>query len=1196
MFFKAYTADGSEPWYFDGGSVNLLKDINPSSSSSPREFMASDTVLFFRANDGTNGTELWKTNGTESGTQMVADLAPGSDHAYPTPLISLGYEILFKYDNATYGDELFISDGATTSLVKDINNAEKSSEPAYLTGLNGKLLFAAEDDNGRELWQSNSTEASTILLKDIYAGDNGYVENLTYSNNKVYFTAEESLYGRELYITDGTVPGTDMLKDINSGTSGSWPFYLEPFQAGIAFQADGGQAISYELYYSDGTSPGTYNIKDLKAGDWSGSYPSYITNVNGTLFFSADNGTSGSELYISDGTSIGTDLLKDINSGGDGSGPNYLNQLGDNLIFTANDGTNGNELWISDGTMGGTYMVKDINASGSAKPRFLTVVEDKVYFTATDGITDTTLWISDGTSGGTEVVYDYIANGNYNIASFTAFDDKLVFTLSNDTLGNELWITDGTDTGTHIIKDICSGNCSSNPVGVYKANHLLYFSAYDETNGYSLWQTNGTEKGTKRIPPPATEEIEAVEMELVDTTLYFSAHEISTGQELWKYECDPPNCTGIENDSVCEGNTAMFAVSTDDTSAIFRWQENQGSGFVELAEGGDYVINGDTLLINNVDTNMTGYKYRCIVEGSCFVPACSDSVTLIVKSPAVITQEPVDADVCFGDLSMIKCTATGTGLNGQWQVDEGSGFVDVVDGTHYTTSVSQVNNTSIINLGLLDITYSMNNNLYRCIINSDCSAPIYSDTAQLTVDSVMILSQTGDTSVCNGGNAVFNVNVEGQSVNYQWQISTDNGSTYGDLSNNPTYNGVNTSQLTINGVTGIMAGNLYTCIISNACQSGLYASAIELSLHPVNTPTIQQDEDFYGCVADTVNLSTAQAYNSYLWSTGETSATTEATAAGDYYVTVVDGNACESVSDAFSLTETTISTPAICLVGVDLETGQNMVVWERQREPGIESYIVYRESNTGGVYNAMDTLPFDSLSVWVDMSAEPEVKSYKYKLSAVDQCGYETPKSPYHKTMLLASSIGQGAINLNWQEYELESGSFGFVQYIIYRGTSATSLSPIDTIASDNVLYPDFNAPMDQDVFYRIAGVTASPCAPDNLKASAGPFSQSVSNLEDNRLKESSIAENNRSALKIYPNPASSQANIEYLVAEEGKVTINVYNLLGGLVEVLLDQQQTADDHKLVFNIDKASYPDGLYYIELVTGNNRIIKKLTISK
>ena len=62
----------------------LVKDIRPGSSSSfPSNLTEVNGTLFFEANDGTNGRELWKSDGTSAGTVLVKDINPGSSSSYP---------------------------------------------------------------------------------------------------------------------------------------------------------------------------------------------------------------------------------------------------------------------------------------------------------------------------------------------------------------------------------------------------------------------------------------------------------------------------------------------------------------------------------------------------------------------------------------------------------------------------------------------------------------------------------------------------------------------------------------------------------------------------------------------------------------------------------------------------------------------------------------------------------------------------------------------------------------------------------------------------------------------------------------------------------------------------------------------------------------------------------------------------------
>ena len=88
-------------------------------------------ALYFRADDGTNGEELWKSDGTASGTVMVKDINSGSSGSYPSGLTAVGNTLYFTADDGTNGEELWKSDGTAsgTVMVKDIYSGIGDSGP-----------------------------------------------------------------------------------------------------------------------------------------------------------------------------------------------------------------------------------------------------------------------------------------------------------------------------------------------------------------------------------------------------------------------------------------------------------------------------------------------------------------------------------------------------------------------------------------------------------------------------------------------------------------------------------------------------------------------------------------------------------------------------------------------------------------------------------------------------------------------------------------------------------------------------------------------------------------------------------------------------------------------------------------------------------------------------------------------------------
>src|SRR5947209_2098029 len=64
------------------GPAMLVKDVNPGPGSSyPTEPTNVNGTLFFTADDGTHGAQLWRSNGTTAGTMLVKSIFPGVNTA-----------------------------------------------------------------------------------------------------------------------------------------------------------------------------------------------------------------------------------------------------------------------------------------------------------------------------------------------------------------------------------------------------------------------------------------------------------------------------------------------------------------------------------------------------------------------------------------------------------------------------------------------------------------------------------------------------------------------------------------------------------------------------------------------------------------------------------------------------------------------------------------------------------------------------------------------------------------------------------------------------------------------------------------------------------------------------------------------------------------------------------------------------------
>jgi ELWxxDGT repeat protein len=182
LYFIGYNSGTySELWKSNGTDAGtmLVKDIEPNGSSLISNMVLMNGELYFKAFNWEHGHELWKSDGSEAGTVLVKDIFPGPPSgslgsANPSSLTNINGSLFFAADDGTNGKELWKSDGtnAGTVIVKDITpGITDTFGLSFFTPLNGELLFRADDSfHGNELWTSNGTAEGTAILQDICTG------------------------------------------------------------------------------------------------------------------------------------------------------------------------------------------------------------------------------------------------------------------------------------------------------------------------------------------------------------------------------------------------------------------------------------------------------------------------------------------------------------------------------------------------------------------------------------------------------------------------------------------------------------------------------------------------------------------------------------------------------------------------------------------------------------------------------------------------------------------------------------------------------------------------------------------------------------------------------------------------------------------------------------------------------------------
>lgn len=439
-------------------SPEFLADIRPGELGSKigLEWIAYQDEIYFAADNGANGRELWKTNGTEAGTQMVKDIAGGEGDGAPVFFAIYQDLLYFRADDGDSGFEIWRSNGTSggTQRFVDLNPGPDDSQPGNFWVFNDLLYFRANDGElGSELYRTDGSVAGTDLVRDIHAGlrgsepgaDSGFIP----FQGSLYFSADGAVggeaIGTELYRTDGQT--TELVLDADHGSDSSLPTQFTIFQNDLYFIAEvplpplGVDYAAY-LYRVDGDT-GQVERFFSEPVDFSES----LTIIGDTMYFAGGGEATGIELYRTDGTQAGTVLVHDAFPGEDSSKPQNFFALGERLFFSAGDrfepGTNRvvQQLWVTEGTSATTRKL----STDVVNPQTpLVAYRDEVFYLGNDGQAGWELFKSDGTVAGTGMVRDIRPGaGDAFAIPKLVFEDELLFLADDGSHGMEIWTWDG---------------------------------------------------------------------------------------------------------------------------------------------------------------------------------------------------------------------------------------------------------------------------------------------------------------------------------------------------------------------------------------------------------------------------------------------------------------------------------------------------------------------------------------------------------------------------------------------------------------------------------------------------------------------------------------------------------------------------------------------------------------------------------
>ena len=485
---KAYVSlivDGvSRVWVSDGSAAapHVLLDSSGAALNKIQYLFNADATHFFFVG---NLNDLYYSDGTDAGTIKLTTVI-----SFDPSLVKVaGGRLFFGNFDQQDGTELWVSDGTVSGTMRVTDGTiPGSSYPSSISVAGSLTFFMANDGvhSYNSLFVTDGTEAGTHLVRDF--GTNSSVSFFT-SGQKAFINTLVSGDTYVTYVSDGTPAGT--VPFVVNGTQVARIDHHIAFDAThFFFEANG-------LYFSDGTTAGTVRVGNL--------FSTSLENAsisNGRLILQASDGINGSEVWATDGSVAGTAMLTDQRIPG-GSNPSQMVRAGSLTYFLANDGEHGQQLWVSDATATGTHLLPSLGAPLAATWGDY-VVGGKFYFAAvstsssgifvTDGTaagtvrltnvattfsqpvvldaahvffaTDSGLYVTDGTALGTQLI---MALGG--IANIQVVDATLYFTTTTAADGEELWRSDGTLAGTVRLTDTTLPN-SSVPTGFVTALNI----------------------------------------------------------------------------------------------------------------------------------------------------------------------------------------------------------------------------------------------------------------------------------------------------------------------------------------------------------------------------------------------------------------------------------------------------------------------------------------------------------------------------------------------------------------------------------------------------------------------------------------------------------------------------------------------------------------------------------------------------
>ena len=337
------------------------------------------------------------------------------------------------------------------------------------------------------------------------------------------------------------------------------------------------------------------------------------------------------------------------------------------------------------------------------------------------------------------------------------------------------------------------------------------------------------------------------------------------------------------NRSICSGTSAVFSVTATTTYKVpsYAWQySTNGVNWYTISTGGSGSpgysgYNTASLTVTNPPST---YYFRCRVTYTS--PSCTEYSNVAIfynNSLPEINSQPVNRNVCYGGSTTFSVTVNEPGVTYQWQrvyyqegihpipgmwvaldLDNGGGSPGYSGVTTPTLTVS-------------NITFDWTDQSgYRCVV-TNCNGERQSTGASYTVVyPPSITLHPASKKICAGSGTTFGVNVNGYNLNFRWQVSTNGGTSWSNITSagsSPTYSGYTSATLGVSSTVSGNSGYRYRCYVSGGCSPAVYSNAATLTVDPSSPSITTQPTDVANCAGETAffTVGAPGVGQSYTW-------------------------------------------------------------------------------------------------------------------------------------------------------------------------------------------------------------------------------------------------------------------------------------------------------------------------------------------